>query len=135
MQVGMKITPCPLYKTSNNMRPKQNKVMVDDLPFPHPRTPFNARWQKSFHPTLLSWASTWPDPYATNTQLDKTVVLKMWDIIYPDINLDKEDHMDTGVKLVYLVCAPYYCHNRGLCYIYRLETFFMTGIPPSGRVC
>jgi len=81
--------------------------MVDDLPFPHPRAPFNAKWQKLFRPTLLSWASTWPDPYATNTELDETVVLEMWDIIYPDIELNKQEREDTGVKLLYLVRIVY----------------------------
>jgi hypothetical protein len=81
--------------------------MVDDLPFPHPRTQYNAKWQKLFRLTLLSWASTFPDLYATNTLLDETILLEMWDIIYPDIDLDKEDRMDAGVKLIYLVCALY----------------------------
>ena len=81
--------------------------MVDDLPFPHPCAPFNAKWQKLFRPTLLSWASTWPDPYATNTELNETVVLEMWDIIYPDIELDKQEREDTGVKLLYLVRIVY----------------------------
>jgi hypothetical protein len=52
---------------------------------------------------VISWASTWPDPYATNTLLDEDVVLEMWDIVYPDIELEKQKRMDTGVKLVYLV--------------------------------
>jgi hypothetical protein len=106
MQIGVKITPRPIDRTPNNTRPKQNKVMVDNLPFPYPRTSYNAKWQKVFHPTLLSWASTWLDPYVTNTQLDETIVLEMWDMIYPDINLDEENRMDTGVKLVYLVLCP-----------------------------
>ena len=108
IQTGVKFSLRPLYRTANNTR-RQNKVMVDDLPFPHPRKPYNVKWQKIFRPTLLSWASTWPDPYATNTQLDELVVLEMWDIIYPDIDLDKEDRMDTGVKLIYLVC-DLHCH-------------------------
>ncbi|KAN0111553.1 hypothetical protein V8E52_008392 [Russula decolorans] len=100
--IGVKFAPRPLYRTPNNTQPKQNKVMVDDLPFPHPRTQYNAKWQKLFRPTLLSWASTFPDPYATNTLLDETILLEMWDIIYPDIDLDEEDRMDAGVKLIYL---------------------------------
>ena len=104
MQTGVKFAPRPLYRTPNNTR-KQNKVMVDDLPFPHPRTPYNAKWQKVFRPTLLSWASTFSDPYATDTLLEEPILLEMWDIIYPEIDLDKEDRMDTGVKLIYLVCV------------------------------
>jgi hypothetical protein len=128
----VKFSPKPLYRTINNTR-RQGKVMVDDLPFPHPRTSYNAKWQKAFRPTLLSWASTWPDPYATNTQLDELVVLEMWDIIYPDIELDKEDRMATGVKLVHLVCVLFYHHNPGS-YNYRLVIFYMTGVLLSGRV-
>lgn len=85
------------------MRPRSNKVVVDDLPFPQPRTVYNAKWQKVFRPTLLAWASAFPDPYATNTLLEDTIVLEMWDIIYPDVDLNEEDRIETGVKLVYLV--------------------------------
>jgi len=31
----------------------------------------------------------------------------MWDIIYPDIELDKQEREDTGVKLLYLVRIVY----------------------------
>jgi hypothetical protein len=107
IQIGTKFTACPIYRTPNNTRPKGVKVVVDDLPFPHPRTPYNAKWQKVFRPTLICWASTYADPYGTNTELDETVVLDMWDIIYPDITLDKEKRIHTGIKLVYLVCVLY----------------------------
>jgi hypothetical protein len=103
MQADVKVRPVVIY----HRKPKQNKVVVDDLPFPHPRMLYNAKWQKAFRPTLLSWASTWPDPYATNTHLDEDVVLEIWDIIYPDIELSKQDRIDTGVKLVYLVRVLY----------------------------
>jgi hypothetical protein len=92
------------------MRPKASKFIVDDLPFPQPRTAYNAKWQKVFRPTLLSWASTFSDPYATNTLLKDTVVLEMWDIIYPDIDLDEGERRDTALKLVYLVCVITLCY-------------------------
>ena len=103
MQAGVKFTPHPIFRAPSGTRPKQNKAVVDDLPFPNPRTMYNSKWQKVFRPTLLSWASTFPDPYATNTVLDDKVVLNMWDKIYPDIDLDEEERRDTAVKLVYLV--------------------------------
>lgn len=96
----MKFTPRAIFR---NPRAKQTKFVVDDLPFPHPRTAYNAKWQKVFRPTLLSWASTYSDPYATNTQLDVVVVMEMWDIIYPDIELDRVERSETVPILVYLV--------------------------------
>lgn len=75
---------------------------------------YNSRWQKVFRPTLLSWASTYSDPYATNTQLDELVVLEMWDMIFPDIDLDGEDRSDTGVKLLHLVCVLFSYHRDQL---------------------
>jgi hypothetical protein len=84
-------------------RSRAPKVTVDLLPFPYPRALHHSKWQKVFRPTLISWASSWLDPYATNTLLDEEVVLEMWDIIYPDIELDKEQRMETGVKLMHLV--------------------------------
>jgi hypothetical protein len=56
-----------------------------------------------FRPTVISWGASWPDPYSTNTLLDEDVVLEMWDIIYPDIELDKPEREVTGVKLLHLV--------------------------------
>jgi hypothetical protein len=94
------------------MRPKSNKVVVDDLPFPQPRAVYNSKWQKVFRPTLLAWASTFLDPYATNTLLEDTIVLEMWDIIYPDINLNEDQRRDTALKLIYLVCTTIcYCYG------------------------
>ena len=87
------------------MRPKLNRFIVDDLPFPQPRAGYNVKWQKVFRPTLLSWASTFADPYATNTLLDDTVVLEIWDLVFPDLPmLDAEERRDLSLKLVYLVC-------------------------------
>lgn len=94
------------------MRAKANKVVVDNLPFPNPRTVYNARWQKVFRPTLLSWASTFTDPYATNTLLEEEIVVEMWDIIYPDVDLDMEERRAIGSKLVYLV-RVILCHHHG----------------------
>jgi hypothetical protein len=111
----MKFTPRPIFR---NPRAKQNKFVVDDLPFPNPRAAYNARWQKVFRPTLLSWASTYADPYATNTQLEGTVVMEMWDIIYHDIELDKVERIDTAPKLVYLVrVTTCYHHGESVTYI------------------
>ena len=103
--MGTKITPCPIFKNPNGGRSKPNKFVVDDLPFPYPRAGYNAKWQKEFRPTLLSWASTFADPYATNTVLDETTMLEMWDIIYPDISLDAAERTDTVMKIKYLVCV------------------------------
>jgi hypothetical protein len=86
------------------MRSKPSKFVVEDLPFPHPRAAYSAKWQKVFRPTLLAWASTFPDPYATNTLLEDTIMLEMWDIIYPNIDLKDEERRETGEKLIYLVC-------------------------------
>jgi hypothetical protein len=109
--------------------------MVNDLPFPQPRTGYNAKWQKVFCPTLLSWASTFSDPYATNTMLKDMVVLEMWDIIYPNIDLDEGERRDTALKLVYLVCVITLCYCVcSVTYYFRPETFCMTGIPPSKQV-
>src|SRR5258708_33854981 len=103
--MGTKITPRPIFKNPNGRRSKPNKFVVDDLPFPYPRAGYNAKWQKEFRPTLLSWASTLADPYATNTALDETTMLEMWDIIYPDISLDAAKRTDTVMKIKYLVCV------------------------------
>jgi hypothetical protein len=116
------------------MRPKINKFMVNDLLFPEPRAGYIAKWQKVFRPTLLSWASTFSDPYATNTQLEDMVVMEMWDMIYPDIDLDGEERRDTAQKVVYLVCLiMWYCVCNDTS-IFRLGVCCTTGIPPSGRV-
>jgi hypothetical protein len=131
----VKFTPRVIYRVPNRAKP--NKFVVDDLPFPHPRAAYNAKWQRVFRPTLLSWASTYSDPYATNTQLEDTVVMEMWDIIYPEIELDRVERVDTALKLVFLVrlTTCYLWRKRYIVtYIYRPETFFMTGAPPSGRV-
>jgi hypothetical protein len=116
----VKFTARPIFRNPN--RAKQNKFVVDDLPFPHPRAAYNTKWQKAFRPTLLSWASTYSDPYATNTQLEDTVVMEMWDIIYFDIELDEVERRDTALKLVYLVRVTACYHCRG-----RLHTFTVTG--------
>jgi hypothetical protein len=106
----MKITPHVIYKNPNHGCPKQNKFVVDNLPFPSPHTRYNARWQKEFHPTLILWASTFTDPYATNSALSKSVVMEIWDMIYPDIDLINVDHRETAPKVVYLVCDILYYH-------------------------
>ena len=130
----MKFTPRPIFQNPNSNRPKQNKVVVDDLPFPLPRAVYSARWQKVFRPTLLSWASTFSDPYVTNTQLEDTMVLEMWDLIYPNIELNEVERRDTALKLVYLVCVTMcYHYVEGVTIIHRLQTFSMTGIQPLGR--
>jgi hypothetical protein len=130
----VKITPRPIFKNPNT-RPKPNKVVVDDLPFPLPRAAYSAKWQKVFRPTLLSWASTFSDPYATNTQLEDTVVLEMWDLIYPDIDLDEEERRDTALKLVYLVSVTAcYHYQESVTCVFRPQTFSMTGVPALGQV-
>ena len=95
----------------NRGRPKQKKFIVEDLPFPHPRMGYNVKWQKEFRPTLISWASTFEDPYATNTALDDMVVMEIWDMIYPEINLIDVDRRETTQKLLYLVCDKLYYHR------------------------
>jgi hypothetical protein len=130
----VRFTPRAVFRTPASARPKPIKVIVDDLPFPNPRTAYNARWQKVFCPTLLSWASTFNDPYATNTLLEEESVVEMWDIIYPDINLDKDERREIGSKLVYLVCLIICYHDGESVNISRLETFSMTGVLQSGQV-
>lgn len=110
MQIVTKFTSRPvsnLNAPTPSTRTKPTKVVVGDLPFPSgiPRMAYSSKWQKEFRPTLLSWASTFQDPYATNTQLNDTVLLDMWDTVYPDIDLDEEERRDTALKLVYLVCV------------------------------
>jgi hypothetical protein len=72
---------------------------------------YNVKWQKEFRPTLISWASTFGDPYATNTALDDTVVMEIWDMIYPEIDLIDVDRRETTPKLLYLVCDKLYYHH------------------------
>ena len=69
-------------------------------------------------PNLLSWASTFSNPYATNTLLEDTVVLEMWDMIYPDIDLTDEERRETALKLVYLVCVIMYYHVCSVAFIF-----------------
>jgi hypothetical protein len=110
MQPGVKFKPITIYPELPKpgvTRYKQPKVTVEMLPFPYPRALHTSKWQKVFRPTLLSWAASWPDPYSTNTLLDEEVVLEMWDMMYDDIELDKQERMDTGVKLVHLVSNFY----------------------------
>jgi hypothetical protein len=78
--------------------------------------PYIAKWQRVFRPTVLSWASTFSDPYATNTQLKDSVVLRMWDIIYPEVMLSLEERKDAGRILVYLVrvIMCYYAYSLHL---------------------
>jgi hypothetical protein len=73
MQTGAKFTPVPVYQKPNGLKPKGNKVVVDDLPFPNPHVLYNTKWQKGFCPTLLAWASTFQDPYTTNTLLNEEI--------------------------------------------------------------
>jgi len=82
---------------------KQSKYVVDDLPFFPYRMVCNARWQKEFRPTLLAWASTFADLYATNSELDKDIVMEIWDLIYPDIDMGRVERSETAPKLMYLV--------------------------------
>jgi len=63
----------------------------------------NARWQKEFRPTLLAWASTFADPYVMNSELDEDIVMEIWDLIYPDIDMGRVEHSKTAPKLMYLV--------------------------------
>ena len=83
---------------------------------------------------MLCWASTYSDPYATNTLLYEAIVLDMWDVIYPDITLDKKEREVTADKLVFLVrfVMCYYVYD--VTYISRLEIFCMIGVPPSGQL-
>ncbi|KAI0263337.1 hypothetical protein BGY98DRAFT_940228 [Russula aff. rugulosa BPL654] len=55
-------------------------------------------------PIFKAPSSAWPkpNPYATNTLLKDTIMLSMWDIIYPDIDLNEEECRYTRVKLMYL---------------------------------
>ena len=41
----------------------------------------------------------------------------MWDIVYPDIDLDEEECRDTALKLVYLVCVVM-CYHLKKRYMY-----------------
>jgi hypothetical protein len=102
-QSGVKIKSIDIYPAVNTHRSRAPKVTVDRLPFPYPRALHLSRWQKLFRPSLISWASSWQDPYATNTLLDEDVVLEIWDNVYPDIDLDKQERAETGVKLLHLV--------------------------------
>ena len=71
----------------------------------------------------------------TNTLLEETIVLEMWDIIYPDIDLDEEERKDTTIKLVYLIrVTTCYHYGESVTYIYRPQTFSMTSVPPLGQV-
>jgi len=117
------------------MWPKINKFMVNDLPFPKPHVGYITKWQKVFCPTLLSWASTFSDLYVTNTLLEDMVVMEMWDMIYPNINLDEEEHRDTAQKVVYLVCLIMWYCVCNVTYISRLGVCCTTSVPPSGWVC
>lgn len=60
-----------------------------------------------------------------NTLLEDTIVLKMWDIIYPDIVLDEEERKDTALKLIYLVSLALRHHSEKCLtyYISRVEIF------------
>jgi hypothetical protein len=76
-QPGVRFTLVPIYRKLNGSRNKGPKVVVEDLPFQPPCTPYIAKWQKVFRPTVIVWASTWQDPYAMNTHLNETFVLEM----------------------------------------------------------
>jgi hypothetical protein len=95
--------------------------------------PYIVKWQRVFRPTVLSWASTFSDPYATNTQLSESVVLKMWDIIYPKVMLGLEERKDAGRILVYLV-SHYVLFRMQFTSVSRPETFCMIGVPQSVQV-
>jgi len=110
--VETKIVWCPIWKYPGCGWPKQIKFVVDDLPFPNSR--YNAMWQREFHPTLLSWASTVADLYTTNTELDESIIMEIWYMVYPDLDLNEDEHEETAPKLAYLVCDM--VHSQNNCY-------------------
>lgn len=71
----------------------KTRFSLAHLPFPGGSSVYLVIWQKTYVPSLISWAGSLEDPFGTNFQMEDQV-MELWMQIYPSLPLVKasQDH-------------------------------------------